>query len=96
MDEINISALSTADRERLEEADVDFPVYYIGKQWAVTAYGIEHIRSHERDTPYYSIAADQLGQEMGVGGWQEHMASKQWVDAADFAHAFEIAKKVHK
>lgn len=95
MKEIDVSNLSQDDRDRLLEAEVEPPVYHIGKQWAVTGYGIEQIRGSDNKAPYYHIPACDLGQGMGEGGWPAHMANKNWVDADDFSAAFEIAKKIH-
>lgn len=96
MKEIDISNLSQANKDRLAEVDASVPVYYVGKQWAVTRYGIEQIRDDaDPIRPYYHIQANALGQPMGEGGWPGHMANKTWVDVVDFIRAFEIAKEVH-
>lgn len=82
-------------RERLLEIGVDFPVFYVGKQWAVTAYGIEQISDPAVLNPYYNIEADRLRQSMGNGGWVDHMSEKTWVDADEFAAVYSIALAVH-
>ena len=62
------------------------PVHWTGKQWAVTAYGIE-----ARDGKY-PIARDRVWEESRGHGWIEHLAEKSWVDIEDFTEALRIAR----
>lgn len=62
------------------------PVYWRGKQWAVTSYGIE-----ARDGKY-PIAGNRVWEETQGHGWIEHMSEKGWVDIHDFAEALRIAR----
>ena len=63
------------------------PIWWQGKQWAVTERGIEC-----RDGTYF-IAADRLP---GTNpSWPIHMAGKTWVDLDDFCTAFLIALLLH-
>ena len=62
------------------------PVHWTGKQWAVTAHGIE-----ARDGRY-SIAGQRAWEETLGHGWIEHMSEKDWVDLHDFAEALRIAR----
>jgi hypothetical protein len=62
--------------------------HYEGSQWIVTDDGIER-----RDGGYF-IRAEDLDNDLGPGGWVAHMASKDWVDVADFKRAFDIAKRM--
>jgi hypothetical protein len=69
------------------------PIHWQGRQWAVTASGIEC-----RDGMYF-IACDRLWMgERGDNanwqrGWIRHMAGKTWVDLEDFAEALRIARR---
>jgi hypothetical protein len=87
---LNVSALSLCDQRRLKEVRASNPVYHVGKQWAVTGYGIEELRSYAGHRPYYHIAKRDLS-----GMWPRHMAEKNWVDSADFNRAFTVAIQVH-
>jgi hypothetical protein len=95
MKALEFSKLSGDDQERLIEINYTAPVYYIGKQWAVTGHGIEEVRSNVSHHPYYHIGFESLGLNVGDGSWPHHMASKKWVDTADFKKAFEIARQVY-
>jgi hypothetical protein len=65
------------------------PIHWQGRQWAVTAYGIE-----KRDGTYV-IEADRY--EDTLCGWVNHMAvTKDWVDLDDFAEALRIARRLKK
>lgn len=71
------------------------PIYFKNKQWAVTGYGIEELKSGEGA---YRIEADglvkrRLGEE--CYDWPLHMASKRWVDVEAFLEAFDKALYVH-
>jgi hypothetical protein len=63
------------------------PVYWTGRQWAVTKYGVQ-----ARDGKY-SIAGGRLWEEEDQYGWIRHMDEKGWVDMGDFAEALRIARK---
>lgn len=78
-------AFSTIRGEALHK-----PIYYEGRQWAVTAYGLEC-----RDGTY-AIAADRLWEEEAEYGWVLHMAEKNWVDVEDFIVALCLARVKHR
>jgi hypothetical protein len=65
------------------------PVYWTGKQWAVTAYGVECRNG------LYCIERHRLWENEYRHGWLLHMAPKPWVDIADFAEALRLARKHH-
>lgn len=65
------------------------PVWWRGRQWAVTAYGIERLDGA------YTIEADRLTELMESGGWPEHMGGKRWVDTEEFATAWLVALVLH-
>lgn len=62
-------------------------VWWRGKQWAVTAFGIECL-----DGTYFAPAAD-LAKELQP--WPLHMASKTWVDIDEFTTAWMVALLLH-
>jgi hypothetical protein len=63
------------------------PVYWTGRQWAVTKHGIE-----ARDGKY-AIAGNRVWEEEDDYGWIRHMDEKGWVDMDDFAETLRIARK---
>jgi hypothetical protein len=63
------------------------PIYWQGRQWAVTGYGIEY-----RDGNY-PIEDSRIWEEEDGYGWVRHMAEKEWVDLPDFAEALRIARR---
>lgn len=68
------------------------PVWWQGRQWSVTAYGIE-----ARDGTY-TIAADRLDEgadEHADLGWPAHICEKDWVDTEDFCTAWLVALAMH-
>jgi hypothetical protein len=69
------------------------PIYWEGRQWAVTRYGIERLDGT------YPIDKNQVfkaGLTPGapMHGLVAHMAQKQGVDVADFACALEYAMNI--
>jgi hypothetical protein len=76
--------------------DLSEPVYWRGRQWAVTGYGLETIGE-----PYhYFIEAARLGSR-GHGGPDHfsvlrHLLEKGWCDREDLAEAYRQAIRFHK
>jgi hypothetical protein len=66
---------------------VSKPIFWTGRQWAVTGHGIE-----ARDGTY-TIAKNRVWEESDGYGWVDHMSEKEWVDMADFKEALEIARQ---
>jgi hypothetical protein len=71
-------------------------VYWAGRQWCVTDYGLETITPDS-----YYIAASELGElTSGIASVTaerfRHVSEKGWVDVEDFAAAFAVALEVHK
>jgi hypothetical protein len=64
-------------------------VWWKGRQWAVTAYGIE-----ARDGRY-AIEKARLGERNGNWSWPMHMMEKNWVDIADFVSAWLVSLAKH-
>jgi hypothetical protein len=67
--------------------ELDKPIYWQGRQWAVTPYGVER-----RDGTYV-IEHTRLWEGEKTFGWVLHMAGKTWVDVPDFAEALRIARR---
>jgi hypothetical protein len=63
-------------------------IWWRGKQWAVTAYGIECLDGT------YPIKADRLLQDMPGYSWPQHIAEKGW-DVAEFTTAWMVAILMH-
>lgn len=81
--------IKTADNEvKVRGEALTEPVFWIGEQWAVTAYGLEC-----RDGTY-AIEAARLWEDEGGGyGWTFHMKEKEWVDYHDFVAAITWARQ---
>jgi hypothetical protein len=63
-------------------------IWWRGKQWAVTAYGVECL-----DGSYF-FEAKRLLENLEYP-WPLHMAEKNWVDIDEFATAWMIAILLH-
>lgn len=64
-------------------------VWWRGRQWAVTAYGIECLDGT------YTIEADRLAEAIDVQCWPAHMGNKTWCDPEEFATAWLVALALH-
>lgn len=64
-------------------------VLWTGREWAVTAYGIE-----ARDGRY-AIDKRYLAEQHGSWSWPMHMAEKGWPDLEDFIEAWLVALEMH-
>lgn len=60
-------------------------IYWRGRQWAVTSYGIERLNGA------YAIAAADLKQLW----WPGQIIRKTWVDQTDFLTAWLVALPLH-
>jgi hypothetical protein len=77
-----------------DHGELTEPVYWRGKQWAVTGYGIEGLK----DWAYYNIEASQLTMQDrdGLSMWPDHMAEKNDINTVDFNRALLKAIEIHK
>jgi hypothetical protein len=66
------------------------PCWWIGRQWAVTASGLE-----ARDGTY-ALAADRLLEDLPDYSKVLHMSEKTGVDIEDYATAFLVACALHE
>lgn len=73
------------DGESLSE-----PVYWEGRQWAVTAYGVECLDGT------YPIDKEGLWMNQPEHSWEEHMSEKTWIDLPDFRVAIAIARDMYR
>ena len=64
-------------------------LWWRGRQWAVTAYGIERLDGT------YAIEVDRITEHLPGFSLLEHMARKRTVDADDFATAWLVALTLH-
>jgi hypothetical protein len=65
-------------------------LWWQGRQWAVTADGLEC-----RDGTYF-IAKERLKEHLDRGySWVAQIGGKEWVDIADFSTAYLIACALH-
>jgi hypothetical protein len=65
------------------------PVFWRGKQWAVTEAGIEAL-----DGKYF-IDKERMLEGIEDHSWPMHMTEKTWIDADDFATAWMVAILLH-
>jgi hypothetical protein len=67
--------------------ELSLPIYWQGRQWAVTSYGIEC-----RDGTY-AIDRKRIWENEDSYGWVVHLSGKGWTDLADFAETLRIARR---
>lgn len=63
------------------------PIYWQGKQWAVTAFGIE-----ARDGSY-PIKSDRIWDDNDEHGWIDQIAENGRFNVRDFAEALRLARQ---
>jgi hypothetical protein len=62
-------------------------IYWVGKQWAVTGYGIQACDQKKRSK--FDIEVSRLWQD----GALESLRAEQWLDREDFDKAVAVARK---
>jgi hypothetical protein len=62
-------------------------IYWLGKQWAVTGYGIQAV-SNKHEMRFDVPATDIWGADLDAP-----MRDLPWFDAADFAEALAVARQ---
>jgi hypothetical protein len=65
------------------------PIWWRGRQWAVTEYGIEALDGT------YAIAAERLAEKIREWSWLCQLGGKVWVDPEEFATAWLVALALH-
>ena len=73
------------DDEVANRGEAPERIWWTGRQWCVTAWGIE-----ARDGTY-PIKRDRMFERLDQHSWIEHMSGKTWVDVEDFATAWLVA-----
>jgi len=61
------------------------PIYWTGRQWAVTGYGMECLEERWANIHYGGVHDPYL---------LRHWSAKRWVDVEDFEAAHAVAKKI--
>lgn len=64
-------------------------VWWRGRQWAVTDYGIEALNG------CYNFEWKRMLDRVDIHGWPEHMSGKNWVDIDDFITAWLVGVALH-
>src|SRR5580692_6567053 len=62
-------------------------IYWVGKQWAVTGYGIQ--ACNQRQKGQFDLEASRLWED----GVQDAVRAEKWVNADDFEKAVTVARK---
>jgi hypothetical protein len=62
-------------------------IYWVGKQWAVTGFGIQ--ACNQRQKGQFDIEAPRLWED----GVQDAIRAEKWVNADDFEKAIAVARK---
>lgn len=62
-------------------------IYWLGKQWAVTGYGIQAV--DKKLDMKFDIEADRIGED----GLAEPLRSQSWFDEDDFGMALSVARR---
>lgn len=61
-------------------------IYWVGRQWAVTGYGVQACDQKQKSV--FDIEAGRLWEE----GLLENLRALKWLDAGDFDNALSIAR----
>jgi hypothetical protein len=64
-------------------------IYWVGKQWAVTGFGVQACNQKQRGQ--FDIAAARLWED----GVQDAVRAQQWVNVDDFEKAVDAARKYY-
>lgn len=83
-----VNRIETDDQPVRVRGDALDEIWWRGKQWAVTAYGIERLDGT------YVVEASRLAENPDYP-WPMHMAAKEWVDIDEFTTAWMIALLLH-
>jgi hypothetical protein len=62
-------------------------IYWVGRQWAVTGYGIQ--ACDQKQKGQFDIEGSRLWEE----GVQDNLRAQKWLNAEDFAKAVAVARK---
>ena len=62
-------------------------IYWVGRQWAVTGYGIQ--ACDQKQKGQFDIEGSRLWED----GAQESLRAQKWLNAEDFERALSVARK---
>lgn len=62
-------------------------IYWLGRQWAVTRFGVQAV-DHKLNRKF-DVEVSRIGDE----GLAEAMLSEDWFDIEDFANALKVARQ---
>jgi hypothetical protein len=68
---------------------LDRDIYWVGRQWAVTGYGIQ--ACDQKQKGQFDIEASRLWED----GVQERVRALKWLNSEDFDKAISIARKYY-
>ena len=68
---------------------LDSNIYWLGRQWAVTGYGIQACNQKQRGQ--FDIEGSRLWED----GVQESLRAEAWLNVEDFEKAVEVARKYY-
>jgi hypothetical protein len=63
-------------------------IYWLGRQWAVTGYGIQAVDNK------LNMKFDVEASRIWENGIDQPMHALQWFDAGDFAEAVQVARRL--
>ena len=64
-------------------------IYWVGKQWAVTGYGIQACNQKQRGK--FDVEASRLWED----GVLEGLRAEKWINNEDFDNALDVARKYY-
>src|SRR5664279_618717 len=64
-------------------------IYWVGRQWAVTGYGIQ--ACNQKQKSQFDIEGARLWED----GVQERLRAEAWLNIEDFEKALEVARKYY-
>jgi hypothetical protein len=64
-------------------------IYWVGKQWAVTGYGIQACNQKQRGK--FDIEGSRLWED----GVLESLRAEKWINSEDFDNALDVARKYY-
>ena len=64
-------------------------IYWVGKQWAVTGYGIQACNQKQREK--FDIKGSRLWED----GVLESLRAEKWINNEDFDNALDVARKYY-
>lgn len=85
--------MSTTETQRLLPAGLTLPIRWVGRQWAVTGYGLERIEGHRYEIPARRLGETREHPDGLFCGWHVHLAHKADINLEDFIAAYRAAAR---